>query len=350
MTKLMDVLKHREDASERRSASAAEFAGEPAVQFPTRCEPDIARRVAPAPASQFAANAETAKPMLAHETHDDEISGGEPETVTPFIEIDGATRTLAGSPDVLAVPVTLASRRQDNQAATRRPTSVSARLTYQPWPASCAGADCARVAPELIVFHDPRHSASQHYVELLGQLLHTERPPQALMFTARTAAIGLSVPVLNLAVAATQKTQRKVIVLGMEGKGSSVSGCLGLSLAPNLEQVLAGKIAIEQAIQISPVPNLSVLPIGAVPFNSDVWGRGALRWVLTWLRGRYQYLFVEVGVWSGSAQQILLANMCDAVFPFLTGDESQQPESQQFLQMIAAQGGPIRGVLQSQGK
>src|SRR5262249_50878309 len=156
-----------------------------------------------------------------------EMKGSEPETVTPYIEIDGATRTLAGSPDVLAAPVSLAGRRQDEQKSSSLQSSASAKLVYRPWTISPAAAGGGRVAPELIVFHDPHHSTSQHYVQLLDQLLQTERPPQALMFTARTATIGRGVSVLNLAVAASQQKQRKVIVLGVEGKGASVTGHLG---------------------------------------------------------------------------------------------------------------------------
>src|SRR5947209_2840059 len=59
-----------------------------------------------------------------------------PEEALPYIEIDGLTRTLAGSPDVLPAPIHLAAEKksQPKPAATApQLRSVSAGLVYQPW-------------------------------------------------------------------------------------------------------------------------------------------------------------------------------------------------------------------------
>jgi Mrp family chromosome partitioning ATPase len=266
----------------------------------------------------------------------------EPEEVLPYIEIDGATRTLAGSPDVITVTTV---EQPVAPSPPPRVALVSPALVYQPWPGPAA--DPARVAAELVVFHEPESAASRQYVQLLEQLLHAERPPQALLFTGGVGTVGLGIPVLNLAIAACQQKHRKVVVLGMEGPPPAVTSCLGLPPAPDLQQVLDGRIALEQALQTSPIANLSVLAIGGQR-PVAAWSRDALRWVITWLRSRFPLLFLEVGAWRGTPEQLLLAGMCDGVYPIVPAADGRSAELQPLLQSILAQGGPVRGLIHIQ--
>jgi hypothetical protein len=264
----------------------------------------------------------------------------------PYIELDGATRTLAASPDVLPGPVALSPQPTPILSAPIPPVAVTAEvdssvLTYQPWSATSASAIAARIAPELVVYHQPEQPGSRQYRQLLGKLLQCERPPQVLVFTSRTSDVKSAIPVLNLAIAAGQDRARQVAVVA---HSDAVSGCLDLPCAPGLQQVLAGRIALEQALQTSPITNLSVLSFSRESNAQGLpWNRDALHWVANWLRSRFQLIFIDVGTWEASPEQVLLATLADAVFPIFQDAGEQQASGQQFARSLLGHGGPVRG-------
>jgi hypothetical protein len=300
------------------------------------------------------------EPMLADDTVVEPLLV-ENDTL-PFIEIDGATRMLAGSPEVLPTPVRLgqnvpfaqkpastaswpqAARLANACVAGEPPAATEAddstTLAFQPWTATTG----TGVAPELIAFHQPEHALSREYAQLLGRLLKGERAPQFLLFTSRNGSAAI--PVLNLAISAARDGSRNVAVLGVEGADGSATMCLGLSAGANLEHVLQGKFAVEQALQAAPVAGLSVLSLGRdLGSKNAPWQHDALRWVTSWLRGRFDLIIVDAGPWEGTPNQAALASLCDAVYPILSRGAAERPETQSFLQAIVAQGGRLRGSI-----
>jgi Mrp family chromosome partitioning ATPase len=128
----------------------------------------------------------------------------------------------------------------------------------------------------------------------------------------------------------------------------AVAARLGLLSSPGLPEVLAGTVALEQALQATAVPGLYALT--AVPGNgpSALLTADALRWVVRWLREHFDVVFVDAAPWEGSPEMTALVQACDAVYPVLHGTEANSPPVQQMLHAITRRGGRLRGLIHTQ--
>jgi Mrp family chromosome partitioning ATPase len=121
---------------------------------------------------------------------------------------------------------------------------------------------------------------------------------------------------------------------------------LGLPPAPGLQEVLAGTVSLQRAVQETEQPNLRALTAGGAAAHGPTHVAGdAVRWILRHLRQRFHWVLVDAPHWDGRPEVVALGAACDAVCLMLPQAEAKAPETAALLQMIAEQGSPLRGCI-----
>jgi Mrp family chromosome partitioning ATPase len=267
-----------------------------------------------------------------------------------FIEVGGKGQPMTASPEVLACGrQSLPGPAAPNLVpipATAAPGTLTVAL--EPLPAAAPAEP--RLAPELLVYHQPEHPVSKQYHALRESLLG-EQPSgaaQILLFTAASAGVGTTTVLLNLAVSAAAHGARHVAVVDVNLARPAVAARLGLPATPGLREVLAGTAAPEQVLQPTAITGLYVLATAPGRRPSPSLTAEALRWLACWLRERFDVVFVDGPPWSESPELAALAVLADGIYPVLGQAEMAGPAVQQLLPAIIRRGGRLRGLLHAQ--
>jgi Mrp family chromosome partitioning ATPase len=294
-------------------------------------------------------NLHTGEPSPAAEAPNGDAENGAEQY--SFIEVGGTILGIQASPDVLATPAAPARVLRSEPAPVptltqpepSRPALAEAGplfVAFQPWPTSPAAP-----FPELISYHQPDHPASNHYRSLLEQILGGDTAPsaQAFLLTGLCASAGTTTVLLNLAVSATLGGKRRVAVLDLNTIRPTAAKRLGLSAGMGIQEVLSGRSALEQAIQPTRVKELFVLAPAVKDNTAAVFSAEAVRWIVSWLRQRFDLIFIDSATWEGNT---LLAS-ADAVFLVAPRNGVSAPRLTNIGHAIARQGGLFRGVIQT---
>jgi Mrp family chromosome partitioning ATPase len=278
------------------------------------------------------------------------------EEQIPFIEVGGPNKSVEGSADVLAAhppqppqpphPPTEKGLAQSapmgqvpvgqaltGQRAEARPLAVA----YEPWTGVAAGS--RRIAPDVIVYHQPAHPVSRQYTELIGRI--APGGSAALVISGVKPHVGTTTVALNLAVAAALAGRRVLLVDAHLGR-PGIAARLGIEPHVGIEDVLAGKAALEEALLPTVAPALQVLPAKA-PAAESLLSHDAAAWLLRLLRPRFEVLLLDGPAFASTALAAL-APCCDALYLVAPRGEEVALD-RPALHALTRQGVQLRGVL-----
>jgi Mrp family chromosome partitioning ATPase len=203
-----------------------------------------------------------------------------------------------------------------------------------------------RIAAELVTHHQPQHPVSIEYADLFAQLVpDPEEGTQVLVFTCLAAGSGTTTALLNLAIAGAMAHERHVVVVDANFPRPAVAPRLGMGPCKGLGDVLRGTMALDQAVQPSAIANLSVLPAGETDLVLD--HVDALRWILGWLRDRFDVVLVDGPAWGESSDDWYrtLARASDAFYLVVDGAESTHPRVRTMMRDLGRLGGHLGGLV-----
>jgi Mrp family chromosome partitioning ATPase len=262
------------------------------------------------------------------------------EEEMPFVEVGGPRRQnetktrLDESTPRLELPAPRPASLQ-----VWEPQGVALHACSQPVPSR------PRVAAELIAFHQPEHPVSQQYAALFNQLdcESTDGTAPVLAFTALAAGAGTTTAALNLAVAACMKHAKRICIVDGNHRRPAAAARLGVKATVGLQEVLSGKVALEQALHTTPIDGLHVLPGGAgesAPGNAD-----AVRWVLAWLRQRFDLILVDAPPLNGEDALRVLLPAATAVYVVVDTTETDKPAVRNLTRDVARLGSRLGGLI-----
>jgi Mrp family chromosome partitioning ATPase len=268
------------------------------------------------------------------------------EEQAPYIEIGGPNKLVEGSADVLAAHP--AQARQRPHPAVEQALAKSALMTqltdaqpiavaYEPWTGVRTS---ARIAPEVIVYHQPAHAVSRQYGELIQKMV-PGNGPLCLLVAGVKPQVGTTTVLVNLGVAAALGG-RRVLVVDAHLQRPGVAPRLGFEPDFGLEHVLLGKAAVEEAIVQTIVPSLHVLPVKERTVET-VLGHDAAAWLLGLLRTRFELLLCD-GPTFDSAALLHLAPSCDALYLVAPRGDTV-PLDRGAVHALSRKGTHLRGIL-----
>jgi protein-tyrosine kinase len=268
------------------------------------------------------------------------------EEQAPYIEIGGPNRSIEGSADVLAahppqpkqrphppVEQALAKSALMTQLTEAQPIAVA----YEPW---MGVRTSTRVAPEVIVYHQPAHAISRQYGELVQKMVPGSAPV-ALLLAGVKPHVGTTTVLVNLGVAAALGG-RRVLIVDANLQRPGVAPRLGFDPDFGLEHVLLGKAAVEEAIVQTIVPSLHVLPVKERTVETAL-GHDAAAWLLGLLRTRFELLLCDAPTLD-SAALLHLAPCCDALY-LVAPRGDNVPLDRGAVHALSRKGTHLRGIL-----
>lgn len=256
----------------------------------------------------------------------------EAATDMPFIEVGGPRPAAPSRPQLEAAPLRLATLQQ--------PLPRGAVLETAPLPRPAN-----RVAAELIAYHQPDHTVSRQFASLFLQIVAGAESEEApvLLLTGLTAGAGTTTTLLNLAIGGSRQ-DRRIAVVDANATRPAVAQRLGLGSAHGLADVLQGSVALEKAVLATAQPGLFVVPAGK---QQGPWQAEALRWVLSWLRQRFDVVFVDGPAWNTPDLRELVP-ATDAAYLVLDATEAAQAQVRSVARGIAQLGSRLGGLIVTQ--
>ncbi|MGV0795809.1 polysaccharide biosynthesis tyrosine autokinase [Mycolicibacterium elephantis] len=125
------------------------------------------------------------------------------------------------------------------------------------------------------------------------QFLAVDSPPRVIVITSSVPSEGKSTSAINIALSLAEAEHNVVLVDG-DLRRPTVAKYLDLVGLVGFSTVLAGRTSIDEALQKSKYPRLTILTAGALPPNpSELLGSAAAKKTLDELRSRFDYVIVD---------------------------------------------------------
>ena len=196
------------------------------------------------------------------------------------------------------------------------------------------------LAQELVAFHQPEHTVSDHYRTLLGAISEqfTAGVPQVLLFTASASEAGTTTVLLNLAVTFARQGKLRVAVIDANLARPAVAQRLGLPTVPGLTETLTRTTPLARAIQETGQTNLLALTAGHVKATEQISASEAeLSAMFEELREHFDLILVDAPCWDGKESLLRLSSICDGIYLVTPQAQADAPESGKFVHSIRRQ-------------
>lgn len=177
------------------------------------------------------------------------------------------------------------------------------------------------------------------------QFLAVDNPPRVLVVTSSLPSEGKSTTAINVALALAESEQSVVLVDGdlrrpMLHKYLDLVGTVGVS------SVLSGGAALDEALQKTRFPGLTVLTSGAIPPNpSELLGSQAAKKLLNELRARFDYVIVDSTPLLAVTDAAILAASSDGAIVISRFGHTRREQLMHAVGNLAGVGAPLLGAV-----
>jgi Mrp family chromosome partitioning ATPase len=269
----------------------------------------------------------------------------------PFIEV-GPRKSMEASPSVLACspppsPPHLSLAPPPEEHDEPLPKMASPRgVQFRALPTR--NASHSSFAAELVAYHAPEQVAARQFRDVLDAVFNASATPNrgaVLLLTSILPGCGTTTALLNLAITAARQSRQRVVVVDAHFRRPAVADKLGLPAAPGLREVMAGTIALDEAIQTTEQENLLALTAGIRESGGVRFVAESLRSLLRQLRQRYPLVFVDGPRWDSKQDVLTLAAACDSVLLVVPESEADTPQTDALLRLIPQQGARLAGCI-----
>lgn len=145
------------------------------------------------------------------------------------------------------------------------------------------------------------------------QFLAVDSPPRLVVVTSSTPSEGKSTTAINIALALAE-AEHNVLLVDGDMRRPALHKYLDLIGPVGFSTVLSGQAALEEVLQKTQFPGLTVLTAGAVPPNpSELLGSLAARKVLNEARSQFDYIIIDSSPLLAVTDAAILAASSDGV-------------------------------------
>lgn len=163
--------------------------------------------------------------------------------------------------------------------------------------------------------------------------------------TSGGAGEGKSFTIANLAFVCAQLND-KVLIIDSDLRRPRQHKIFNLDRLPGLADVLTGDATIEQAIRTTSIPNLWAMPSGKTSTGATgLLDTARLRDILDYLKGQFDWVFLDAPPVVGISDASVLASKVDAVLLVIQHRSYPREVSIRAKQIIENVGGNLLGVV-----
>jgi capsular exopolysaccharide synthesis family protein len=177
------------------------------------------------------------------------------------------------------------------------------------------------------------------------QFLEVDNPPRVLVVTGSMPGEGKSTAAMNLALALAEAEHNVVLVDG-DMRSPKLHDYLELIGSVGFSTVLSGQASLEDVLQKTRFPGLTVLTAGAVPPNpSELLGSLAAQKVLNELRAQFDYVVVDSSPLLAVTDAAILAADADGVLVVARFAKTKRAQLAHAVANLKNVGAPILGAV-----
>lgn len=179
------------------------------------------------------------------------------------------------------------------------------------------------------------------------QFLSVDNPPRLIVVTSSIPNEGKSTTAINIALSLVEASHNVLLVDGdmrrpSLGKYLDVVGSVGFSTA------LSGAASIDDVLQESKFPQLTVLTAGAIPPNpSELLGSMAAKKLLSGMRDRFDYVIIDTPPLLAVTDGAILAAEADGAIVLVRAGETKREQLIQATEILNNVGATVLGSILS---
>ncbi|QZY47742.1 tyrosine-protein kinase domain-containing protein [Mycolicibacterium austroafricanum] len=177
------------------------------------------------------------------------------------------------------------------------------------------------------------------------QFLAVDNPPRVIVVTSSMPSEGKSTTAINIALALAEAEHNVVLVDG-DMRRPTLHKYLDLVGAVGFSTVLSGGAALEEALQKTRFPGLTVLTSGAIPPNpSELLGSLSARKLLSELRAQFDYVIVDSTPLLAVTDAAILAAGADGVLIMARFGQTKREQLTHAVGNLEGVGAPLLGAV-----
>jgi receptor protein-tyrosine kinase len=177
------------------------------------------------------------------------------------------------------------------------------------------------------------------------QFLAVDDPPRVIVVTSSVPSEGKSTTSINIALALAEAEHNVVLVDG-DLRRPRLDKYLGLIGSAGLSTVLASRASLEEVLQKTRFPGLTVLTSGTVPPNpSELLGSVAAKKILARLRADFDYVVVDSSPLLAVTDASILAADADGVLIVARFGETTRDQLRHAVKHLGDVGAPLQGAI-----
>lgn len=177
------------------------------------------------------------------------------------------------------------------------------------------------------------------------QFLAVDNPPRVIVVTSSMPSEGKSTTAINTALALAEAEHNVVLVDG-DMRRPSLHRYLDLVGQVGFSTVLSGAATLDDALQKTRFPGLTVLTSGAIPPNpSELLGSQSARKLLGELRSRFDYVILDSTPLLAVTDAAILAAGADGVIVIARFGSTKREQLAHAVGSLEHVGAPLRGAV-----
>ncbi|CAM3597829.1 polysaccharide biosynthesis tyrosine autokinase [Smaragdicoccus niigatensis] len=207
--------------------------------------------------------------------------------------------------------------------------------------------DRALEGKATIDFADARSGSAEAYRTLRTnlQFLDVDHPPRAIVLTSPKPEEGKTTAAINLSICLAEAGNSCLLLEG-DIRRPRVTKYMGLVSGVGLTTVLSGRAPVEDVMQQTSYPNLSVIGAGPVPPNpSELLGSQAFKTMLDELKVRFDYVIIDSPPTLLAVDAAILGTVADGVLMIVRHGKVKREELTRSLSNFTAVGATTLGTV-----
>lgn len=177
------------------------------------------------------------------------------------------------------------------------------------------------------------------------QFLAVDNPPRVIVITSSMPGEGKSTTAINIALALAENDNNVVLVDG-DLRRPRLDKYLGLVGSVGFSTVLAGRASLNDVLQKTTFPGVTVLTSGAVPPNpSELLGSLAAKKVLDELRAHFDYVVIDSSPLLAVTDAAILAAGADGVLIMARYGETKRDQLTHAVGSLTSVAAPLLGTV-----
>lgn len=177
------------------------------------------------------------------------------------------------------------------------------------------------------------------------QFLAVDNPPRVIVVTSSVPAEGKSTTAINIALALAEADHNVALVDG-DMRRPTLHKYLGLVGQVGFSTVLSGGASLDEALQKTRFPGLTVLTSGAIPPNpSELLGSLAARKLLHKLREQFDFVIIDSTPLLAVTDAAILAAGADGVLIMARFGHTRRDQLASAVASLKSVGAPLLGAV-----